>query len=80
MKYNYKDYKAPLCDEMKDVEIAYKKYQEHKPDKKLYDDVRSCSYLNLVLLKKWMIIIGGYYYNYYLKFVWQSLKNCTFFM
>lgn len=52
MKYNYKDYKAPLCDEMKDVKIAYKKYQEHKPDKKLYDDVRSCSYLNLVLLKK----------------------------
>ena len=64
MKYNFKDYEAPLCDEMKDVEIAYKKYQEHKPDKKLYDDLkktiyslsltlkmaRSCGYLNPVTI------------------------------
>lgn len=68
MKYNYKDYEAPLCDEMKDVEIAYKKYQEHKPDKKLYDDLketiyslslsltlkmaRSCGYLNPVTIEE----------------------------
>lgn len=63
MKYNYKDYEAPLCDEMKDVEIAYKKYQEHKPDKKLYDETiyslsltlkmaRSCGYLNPVTIEE----------------------------
>lgn len=44
MKYNYKDYETPLCDEMKDVEIAYKKYQEHKPDKKLYEEFKDAIY------------------------------------
>ena len=52
MKCNYKDYEASLCDEMKEVEIAYKKYQEHKLDKNLYDDDRSCDYLNLVTIEE----------------------------
>lgn len=73
MKYNYKDYEAPLCDEMKDVEIAYKKYQEHKPDKKLYEELkeaiyslsltlkmaRSCGYLNPVTIEE----MNDYYWG-----------------
>lgn len=44
MKYNYKDYEAPLSDEMKEVEVAYKKYILNKEDKTLYDKLKETVY------------------------------------
>lgn len=44
MKYNYKDYEAPISNEMKEVEVAYKKYILEKENKVLYDKLKEAVY------------------------------------
>ena len=44
MEYNYKDYEAPISNEMKEVEVAYKKYILEKENKVLYDKLKEAVY------------------------------------
>lgn len=51
MKYNYKDYEAPLSDKMKEVEVAYKKQILEKENKFLYDKLKEAVYLLSLTIK-----------------------------
>lgn len=58
MKYDYKEYESPLSDDMKDVEIAYRAYQNMQSSKELYDSLKETIYLLSLTLK--MAKISGY--------------------
>ena len=40
MKYDYKKYESPLSDDMKDVEIVYKKYLKDKNNNNSYEALK----------------------------------------
>ena len=44
MKYNYKDYEVPLCDEMKKIEEVYSKYILDENNSKLYEEFKDAIY------------------------------------
>ena len=58
MKYDYSKYEPPLCDEMKEVEEAYKEYIANKEDRKKYDKLKEAVYSLSLTLK--MARSGGY--------------------
>lgn len=44
MKFDYTNYKYPLCDSMKDVEAVYKKYLLDEDNKDLYEQLKEAIY------------------------------------
>lgn len=44
MKYDYTNYKYPLCDSMKDVEVVYKKYLLDEDNADLYEQLKEVIY------------------------------------
>lgn len=51
MKYDYKKYESPLSDDMKDVEIVYKKYLKDKNNNNSYEALKESVYLLSLTLK-----------------------------